>query len=271
MKKALNIIKNILVYLVVALAIFMMVFTIISVSVFDRNDREIFGFKAFIVLTDSMSESEKNKDFPIHFNAGDLVIVKNVKDPSTLKPGDVITFQSLNKNDPSGVPYGSNITHAIDRKTTAEGRPGFVTYGTNTDTSDETVVTYEFIRGKYVTHIPNVGNFFNFLKQPQGYFICIFTPFMLLIIYQAIKSISLFKRYKAEQTDAMKEERIQLEQERQASLEMMKELQALKAQLEAQGVSTATVTGSGEPTAPKDETAQESTNDSEVEKDANEN
>lgn len=237
MKKTLNVIKNIFVYLVVALAIFMMIFTIVSVSTFDRNDRQIFGFKAFIVLTDSMSKSEKNKDLDIHFNAGDLVIVKNVKDPSTLKPGDVITFQSLNEEDVSGVPYGSNITHVIREKTvTEDGRPGFVTYGSNTDTNDETIVTYEFIRGKYAFHLRGVGNFFNFLKQPQGYFICIFAPFMLLIIYQAIKSISLFRRYKSEQTDAMKEERRQIEEERQASLEMMKELQALKAQLEAQGV-----------------------------------
>ena len=78
MKKALNIIKNIFVWLMVALAVCMMIFTIISVNTFDRSDLSLFGFKAFIVLSDSMSKTD--------FDAGDLVLVKEV-DPSTLKEG----------------------------------------------------------------------------------------------------------------------------------------------------------------------------------------
>lgn len=66
MKKALHIIKNIFVWLVVALAVCMMIFTIISVSTFDRTDRSLFGYKAFIVLSDSMSATD--------FSAGDLVL-----------------------------------------------------------------------------------------------------------------------------------------------------------------------------------------------------
>ena len=51
--KALKIIRSIFVWLMVALAVFMMIFTIISVSTFDRADRNLFGYKAFIVLSDS--------------------------------------------------------------------------------------------------------------------------------------------------------------------------------------------------------------------------
>ena len=52
MKKALNIIGKIVVWLVVIVAVCMMVFTIVSVSTFDRTDRSLFGYKAFIVLSD---------------------------------------------------------------------------------------------------------------------------------------------------------------------------------------------------------------------------
>ena len=52
MKKILNIIKNIFVWLMVALAVCMMIFTVVSVNTFDRSDRSLFGFKAFIVLSD---------------------------------------------------------------------------------------------------------------------------------------------------------------------------------------------------------------------------
>lgn len=75
MKKAFSIIKSIFVWLMVVLAVGMMIFTIVSVNSFDRTDRDIFGYKAFIVLSDSMSKTD--------FDAGDLVLTKEV-DPATL-------------------------------------------------------------------------------------------------------------------------------------------------------------------------------------------
>ena len=157
--KALKIIRSIFVWLMVALAVFMMIFTIISVSTFDRADRNLFGYKAFIVLSDSMSKTD--------FNAGDLVLVKAV-DPSTLKEGDIIAYTSQNTSN-----YGETVTHKIRKLTTdANGEPGFVTYGTTTDTDDETVVTYPYVLGKYSSHIPKVGAFFQFLKSTPGYRLC---------------------------------------------------------------------------------------------------
>ena len=76
MKKALSILKTTLVWLVVIAAVSMMIFTVISVTTFNRNDRDLFGFKMYIVNSDSMSKTD--------FNAGDLILVKEV-DPSTLK------------------------------------------------------------------------------------------------------------------------------------------------------------------------------------------
>ena len=89
-------------------------------------------------------------------------------------------------------------------------------------------VTYPFVLGKYQTHLPKVGMFFQFLKTPQGYFICIFIPFMLLILYQGINCITLFRRYKKEQLEEMQAEKEKIEAERLENLKMMAELQALK-------------------------------------------
>lgn len=223
MKKALNIIKNTFVWLVIALAVFMMIFTVISVTTFNRNDRDLFGYKAYIVNTDSMAKTD--------FNAGDLIFVKEV-DPSTLQDGDIITYISQNTES-----FGETITHKIRRRTTdAEGNPGFITYGTTTDTDDTTIVTYPYILGKYETHLPKVGTFFNFLKTTPGYFICIFVPFMLLIIYQGVDFFRLFRRYRKEQMDEMEAEKAKLEEERAANAKMLEELQALKAQLEGRNL-----------------------------------
>ena len=121
MKKIGNIIKNIIVWAVALVAVGMMIFTIVSVTTFNRNDRQLFGYRAYIVLSDSMSKTD--------FDAGDLVLVKEVKDYSTLKEGDIISYISQNTEN-----YGEVVTHKIRRITTdVSGEPGFVTYGTTTD------------------------------------------------------------------------------------------------------------------------------------------
>lgn len=216
--KALKIIRSIFVWLMVALAVFMMIFTIVSVSTFDRADRNLFGYKAFIVLSDSMSKTD--------FNAGDLVLVKTV-DPSTLKEGDIIAYTSQNTSN-----YGETVTHKIRKLTTdTNGEPGFVTYGTTTDTDDETVVTYPYVLGKYSSHIPKVGAFFQFLKSTPGYIVCILIPFLLLILLEGIRCIRLFRKYKAEQQAELQAERDKIEADRAETQRMMQELLQMKAQM----------------------------------------
>ncbi|MBQ1272716.1 MAG: signal peptidase I [Clostridia bacterium] len=220
MKKALNVIKTTAVWLVVVLAVSMMIFTVISVTTFNRNDRSLFGYKMYIVNSDSMAATD--------FKAGSLIFVKEV-DPSTLQEGDIITFLSQGTES-----FGETVTHKIRKKTRdAEGNPGFVTYGTTTGVDDETIVTYPYILGKYETNLPGVGTFFNFLKTTPGYFICIFAPFMLIILYEGIKFFNLFRRYKKEQMAEMEEERAKIEEERAENARMLEELKALKAQMEA--------------------------------------
>ena len=224
MKKAFEIIKTVFVWIVVALAVGMMIFTIVSVNTFNRNDRDLFGYKAYIVTSDSMSATD--------FDAGDLIFVKEVA-ANILQVGDIVTYISQNSEN-----YGEIITHKIRTKTTdAEGNPGFITYGTTTNIDDAMVVTYPYVVGKYVSHLAGVGTFFNFLKTPQGYIICIFVPFMLLILYQGVNCVQLFRRYKKQQMREMKAERAKIKAEREEAARMMEELQALRAQLESQKVS----------------------------------
>ena len=244
MKKALSIIKTTFVWLMVLLAVTMMIFTVISCTTFNRNDRSLFGFKMYIVNSDSMAATD--------FNAGSLILVKEV-DPSTLKEGDIITFMSQDTDS-----FGETITHKIRKLTTdAEGNPGFVTYGTTTDTDDETIVTYPYVLGQYQSHIPGLGTFFNFLKTTPGYFVCIFTPFMLIILYEGVKFFNLFRRYKKEQMDEMQAERDKIEAEKAENAKMLEELKALKAQLESGQQPVAVAAATEEPvsdTAPGAET-----------------
>ncbi len=237
MKKALNIIKSIFTWLLVILAVGMMVFTVISVTAFDRNDRDIFGYKAYIVRSDSMNsvDGDAQKGY---FKAGDLIFVKEV-DPTTLNEGDIISYTSTNTEN-----FGETVTHMIKSKTTdANGDAGFITYGTATGTEDANVVTYSYVLGKYTGNIAGVGTFFTFLKTTPGYIVCIFLPFLLLIIMQGINSIRLFRKYKAEQMAEMeaqrekeraelKAEREKIEEERKKQEEMMQRLLEMQAAMQ---------------------------------------
>lgn len=218
MKKFFSVVTKCLVFFIALLAVGMMIFTVVSVTTFDRNDRQLFGYKAFIVLSDSMSATD--------FDAGDVVLVKEV-DPSTLQEGDIISYISQGQDN-----YGETITHKIRTLTTdANGEPGFITYGTTTNTDDDTVVTYPFVLGKYQTRLPKVGTFFQFLKTTQGYIVCILIPFLLLILYQGLNCVRTFRQYKEEQMEELQAERAKIEEERRKSDAMMAELLALKAQL----------------------------------------
>ena len=218
MKRVFGIIRTVLTWVLLVFSVSVMLFTFVSVSIFDKNDRSVFGYKAFIVLSDSMKATD--------FEAGDVVVVKEV-DPATLREGDIISF--ISKNSAS---FGETVTHKIRKAgTTAHGDPGFVTYGTTTDTDDEEVVDYYAIEGKYQFRIPKVGRFFNFIKTVPGYICCILIPFVLFIIAQAVNTLKAFRLYKQEQAEALQAEKDELAAEKKRSEEMMAEIEALKAQL----------------------------------------
>ncbi len=237
MKKALNIIKSIFTWLLVLAAVGMMIFTVVSVNTFDQSNRSLFGYKVFIVLSDSMSsvDGDTGKGY---FDAGDLVLIQET-DPASLKPGDIIAYTSTNTEN-----FGKTVTHMIRSVTEdAEGNPGFVTYGTATGTDDANVVTYPYVLGKYALHIPKVGAFFQFLKTTPGYIVCIFLPFLLLILIQGFNSIRLFRKYKSEQMaqlEAQREkeraelaaERAAMAEERKRQEEMMQKLLEMQAAMQ---------------------------------------
>ena len=79
-EKTTETVKKVITIIVTILAICMALFTIVSVNTFDRKDRSIFGYKGFIVLSDSMAATD--------FSAGDLVVSKEVP-ASEIKEGDI--------------------------------------------------------------------------------------------------------------------------------------------------------------------------------------
>ena len=218
MKKAFDTIRTILVWVVVLFAVSMLVFTIFSVTTLNRNDRSLFGYKMFIVTSDSMQATD--------FSSGDLLFIKEVN-PATLKPGDIITFVSQDSNS-----RGETLTHKIRVKATdLKGNPGFITYGTTTNTDDENIVLYDDVLGKYAFHIAGLGRILNFLRSPAGFFFCIFLPISLVIVFELVNFFKLLRKSKEEeeQEEQPQKETVAVEQSQYDQL--LAELQILKAQV----------------------------------------
>lgn len=234
MKQALSIITKVLTILLVVFTVGMMVFTIFSVTTFDNNKRDVFGYGFYIVQSDSMklNEDGSNADYKVHFNAGDIIITKrlSIEEAAQLKKDDVITFMSMNKDS-----QGKTITHMIREKLVDEktGAVRYRTFGTSTGKNDSALVEPGFVLGIYSGKLPGVGNFFAFLKSTVGYIVCILVPFVLLIAYNGLNCVRLFRQYKKEQQAEIQAEKDELEAERRQNAEMLRQLQALQAQLNA--------------------------------------
>ena len=211
MEKKGNTAGQILTWIIILIAFSVVLFTVFTLRSADVNGRSVFGVRAFVVLSDSMSATD--------FSSGDLIVSRSV-DPYELAEGDIISFISQNSEN-----YGEVVTHKIRRHTTdAYGGPAFVTYGTTTDTDDEAPVPYSAILGKYSFKVPGVGKFVNFLKTPMGYVVVILIPFMLLIGYQAVRSILLYREYKAARRRAIEAYKRKIMRERQEAARMRAEL-----------------------------------------------
>ena len=218
MKKALHIAGKVVTVLILAFAVLIMIFTLISVNTVGQDKACLFGYKPNIVLSDSMQDT---------FAVGDLEISKAV-DPDTLEVGDIVTFTSI---DP--VNYGSVVSHKIREITTYEGEPAFVTYGTTTGVDDAYPVPFENVIGKYQFRLPKLGYFFEFLRTPAGYLTVILLPFLLLIALQAVKLFRLARQYKAEQQAELAAQKAEAEAQQREAQQMKEELERLRIQMMA--------------------------------------
>lgn len=277
-KKGLNIGRTILTWSLVLFTVFVMVFTIVTVNTLEKKDSEgknasIFGYQLYIVLTDSMSESDSgrnseekmveyfvvkdSKGNPIRdaenkyvyvegfdkaylenerFDAGDITIVENLTDKEklNLKPGEIIAFKSFDEDIRIN---GKTITHMI-KKVNYDDKGNVVSYttfGTNTGNEDAVDVPPEFVYGRYVNHVPNLGNFFEFIRTTKGYILCVLLPFFVLIIYNLVVFImALYRHLQRKNAAAMERQKAKMEEELKEKDSMLKELEALKAKLAGQ-------------------------------------
>lgn len=117
----------------------------------------------------------------------DVVLSTEVKDLSTIKSGDIITFIST-----WDVNYGTTVTHRVINVSKAEnGEYRFTTKGDANQLQDGAYVTGENLIGKVALRLPQLGRVQFFLATKAGWFIVVFVPAMAVIVWDIVKIFRL--------------------------------------------------------------------------------
>ena len=153
-KKVIEIIAIIVIYNIVLMAIS---------SANKINIINIFGYKSYIIKTNSMEPT---------ISINDVVIAKKVK-KQDIKKGDVITF----------LQEGEVITHRI---TKIDENGDYTTKGDNNNIEDTFKIIYDNIEGKHILTIPYLGKIIQILDN-QIVFLII-TLIVLIFIFIMIQN-----------------------------------------------------------------------------------
>lgn len=173
MKKALTIIGNVVLWLIVIMAL------LVTILVFSSTNSggvaHLMGYIPLTIESQSMSPT---------FNEGDLIICKQINDAGELKEGDVITFWTIIE--------GRKVknTHRIVKIENEGGSLSFITRGDNNPIDDELPTYQSDLIGKWTEiKLGGAGNIMAFLRTKLGFFICIILPMALFFLFELYKFI----------------------------------------------------------------------------------
>lgn len=161
---------------VIDIILIILLYNIILVFISCLNKIEnvnLFGYKAYIITTNSMAPS---------INSGDVIIVKSLDEKEELQVGDVITFVQGSKV----------VTHRITN-IEESGEKVYTTKGDNNNLEDNKKVEYDQIEGKVVVTIPKLGFFINILDN-QIVFLLIVLLILVLLYLRVKKEEKIEKR-----------------------------------------------------------------------------
>jgi uncharacterized membrane protein len=238
MKKIGEIVLNVLMYVFLAICIFVVFVTVSSKKTSD-SAAEIFGYQMRIVTSDSMAKCEhtdvsayKIKDIPIRSMIFVQVMPKDSAKADDwyrdLKVGDVLTFRYVYTTQVT-------ITHritSIEEKETG----GFIIElaGDNTTSEDgqltqviDTSIPYNtnYVIGKVTGQSYLFGAVMSFLMQPLGMVLLIIVPCFGVILFEVVKIVKVLtedKKKKDQEEKKQKDDELEELRRKLAELEKAK-------------------------------------------------
>ena len=172
LRKTLNVISTILLVVMIAVVV------IIFATRLSGNTPNLFGYQIFRVLSDSMTPT---------LEIGDVILVKDCE-PTDIHNGDIITYIGT-----EGGYKGKTITHRVTEEPAQ--RDGIYYYHTKGDKTGATVdpeISFEQVKGKYVTSLPLLDKMYSFFLSPVGLIVFI----AVIVVLFGYEMISLVVSYK---------------------------------------------------------------------------
>ncbi|MBO5413561.1 MAG: signal peptidase I [Clostridia bacterium] len=170
-----------IIYALIIVAIYNILIVSIT-SILNKTGKSMFGYRAYIITTDSMKPN---------ISQGDIIIIKETEEEK-LKIDDIITFRKNNKL----------ITHRIiEIETDEDGNKQYVTKGDNNNIEDLEKVSYQEIEGKKIVKIPVLGKVV-MLLQDEVYIILIAIIILLIYLHtQKTEEKEIIRREKKKEED----------------------------------------------------------------------
>lgn len=153
------------------------------------DQRSLFGYRFYTVLTDSMNIGEENSEG--NFESGDMILVQMTQ-PEDLEIGDVITF---------GVGEDSFLTHRLVETMTELNDQEGLFFRTKGDANEhpDPPISSEQVLGKVVYTIPRGGVVLSFVRD--HYVVC-------LIFIASVFGFIWVLRYYFDQPDFKKRQKV---------------------------------------------------------------
>ncbi|MFD2924771.1 signal peptidase I SipW [Halobacillus naozhouensis] len=152
-----------------------MAFVVISSKV-SGGEPNIFGYQFKTVLSGSMEPA---------FQTGSIIAIKPVKESTTLKQGEVITFKT---------DKGTTVTHRINEVKGTDNYPVYITKGDNNENRDSKPVLPKNVEAVYTGFtVPFVGYLLHYAQSKEGSALLVVLPGILLIFYSVTMIWKAFK------------------------------------------------------------------------------
>lgn len=135
------------------------------ISYKERFDKNIFGYRFYIVQTDSMGWK-----VPV----GSVIVTKNF---DQIEIGNVYTFQyPLN--------IDKTITHRVVAEESIDDEVVYRTKGDKNTTMDPWYLTEEMMKGEMFFSIPFIGKIVEVIQSPAGLILLVILPLILVAIME---------------------------------------------------------------------------------------
>ena len=185
-KRIVNTVVNVVLIIAIVMAAISTYISFMSTS--GSGVPNLFGVALMTVESNSMSPK---------INEGDLVVGKAFSNDVekrheaalALRPGDIITYQTIINGEPA------LNTHGIYNVYDGGDYVYFETKGENNDYVDPATVHESSLEAKYLFHIPALGNVVKYIQSPTGFFLVVVVPVLIFFIFHLVQFFRVLFEY----------------------------------------------------------------------------